>query len=104
MLQLNLGIRRKNTAPHLAAGNGHTTIVELLLPKGALIEALGVNHRTHLHPAVGNGQTSTIELLLGKGASIEAMDERQQYPIASCHMEWSSWYRGAASRERCLHH
>ena len=70
-----------DTSLHLAARNGHTNTVELLLSKGVSIEAINHLGKTPLHFAAMNGHTSTVELLLSKGASIEAMDHYNDTPL-----------------------
>ena len=70
------------TPLHLAASHGHTSTVKLLLSKGALVDARGLNsHYTPLHFAAGNGHNSTVKLLLSRGASIEAMDVGGKTPL-----------------------
>ena len=68
---INFHDDRRETALHKATNKGYTSIVELLLTKGASIEAT-ICGKTLLHVAASNGHTSTVELLLTKGASIEA--------------------------------
>ncbi|KAK3289779.1 hypothetical protein CYMTET_2814 [Cymbomonas tetramitiformis] len=65
----------KATALHLAAGNGHTAVVEALCQAGADIEALDSRKETPLHLAATSGQTTTVEALCQLGAEIEARDE-----------------------------
>ena len=75
------------TALCLAAGGGHLGMVELLLQKGANIEAAirsgvrlfrqrvgGDNGKTALCLAAEGGHTRVVKLLLQKGANIEAAD------------------------------
>ena len=69
------------TALHKAAARGHRDIVELLLSKGASIEAMDQVEDTALHEASSNGHTSTVELLLTKGASVEATDKYKDTPL-----------------------
>ena len=60
------------TPLHRAACNGHTTMVDMLLEKGANIEAKDTNGVTPLYWASHEGHTGTAEALLAKGADIEA--------------------------------
>ena len=69
------------TTLHEAASGGYNDIVQLLLAKGAPIEATDTHNDTPLHLAAWNGHTSTVELLLSKGASIEAMNEFNNTPL-----------------------
>ena len=70
-----------DTALHNAAGQGHNDIVQLLLSRGASIEAMSSRNCTPLHHAAWFGHTSTVELLLLKGASIEAMLKNNSTPL-----------------------
>ena len=69
------------TALHKAASRGYNDIVQLLLTKGASIEATSCYNNTPLHVAASNGHTSTVELLLSKGASIEATNKDNNTPL-----------------------
>ena len=69
------------TALHHAASGGYNDIVQLLLSKGASIEATNKDNNTPLHLAARYGHTSTVELLLSKGASIEAMNHDNYTPL-----------------------
>jgi len=53
---------------HLAALNGHTETVKLLLDRGANLHFQTPNGDTALDLAVKDGHTKTVELLLEKGA------------------------------------
>ena len=72
---INFADDQKETALHKAAAKGHHDVVQLLLSRGASIEAMDIGNRTPLHCAVSNGHTNIVELLLSKEASIEAMVE-----------------------------
>ena len=69
------------TALHHAASGGYNDIVQLLLSKGASIEATDKDNDTPLHIAVWKGHTSTVELLLSKGALIEATNYYNNTPL-----------------------
>ena len=68
-------------ALHKAASKGYNDIVQLLLTKGASIEAVDKDNYTPLHLAARYGHTNTVELLLSKGASIEATDKDNNTPL-----------------------
>ncbi|MFH1642606.1 MAG: ankyrin repeat domain-containing protein [Nanoarchaeota archaeon] len=63
-----------------AAWAGRTEIVEILLSKGADIEAASYG-RTALYFAAMRGQTKTIEVLLAKGADVNAKDVGGNTPL-----------------------
>ena len=70
-----------STALHKAACGGYNDIVQLLLMKGASIQAINHFNDTSLHLAARNGHTSTVELLHSKGASIEAINHLGKTPL-----------------------
>ena len=72
-LDFNLGIDGNQTALHKAAREGHKDIVQLLLEKGASIEAIDAAKLNPLGIAALNGHNGVVELLLEKGALIEPM-------------------------------
>ena len=69
------------TALHFAASGGYNDIAQLLLSKGASIEATDKDSNTLLHHAAQRGYTSTVELLLSKGALIEATNKYNNTPL-----------------------
>ena len=69
------------TALHKAAAGGHKDVVQLLLSKGALVDAMDMRENTPLHLAASGGHTSIVELLLSKGASLEAKDTYGWTPL-----------------------
>ena len=71
----------ETTALHKAASGGYNDIVQLLLTKGASIEAKNNFNNTPLHLAVRHGHTNTVELLLSNGASIEATNNFNSTPL-----------------------
>ena len=80
---INFADDNKATALHRAAANGHKDTVQLLLSKGALIEAMNSSNDPPLHLAARNGYTNIMELLLMNGASGEAMD-KDYSPLLHC--------------------
>ena len=70
------------TALHLAAWNGYTELVEVLIEEfGAALELKTSAGSTPLHCAAGNGHKDTVSLLLRKGASAGATDDEGRTPL-----------------------
>jgi ankyrin repeat protein len=69
------------TALHVAASKGDKTIVELLLTRGADIEAREDTGRTPLHTAAFRGYHEIVELLLLKGAKVNAQTNDGKTPL-----------------------
>ncbi|APR98328.1 ankyrin repeat domain-containing protein [Wolbachia endosymbiont of Folsomia candida] len=70
----------KCTLLHLTAMNGHTKLVDLLLDKGANVNAVENKHRcTPLHLAAMNGHTEVVEFLLGKKADVNKVDDKYRW-------------------------
>jgi len=65
----------------VAAGGGHTDCVELLLEKGANLEATSLAGETAVHAAAGAGALDMIELLLGLGCSLTVPDRSGTTPL-----------------------
>jgi len=63
-----------NTAMHLAAWNGKTNVIRLLLDSGAYIDWKDSVEQTCLHLAAQRGHFETLEELLGRGADVYARD------------------------------
>jgi ankyrin repeat protein len=75
-INLNLFVYKDgDTALHKAASNDKLEIVELLLQKGADIEAKDKYGYTVLHKAARYSKLEIVNLLLEKGANIEAKDK-----------------------------
>lgn len=66
---------RDNTLLHVAAAAGQLSVVELLLQRGARLEAPGEAHRTPLLAAARGGDLSVVQRLLEAGADVDARDE-----------------------------
>ena len=73
-----------NTPLYVAVGQGHKDVVELLILKGANVNAVCWLGYTPLHWAVAalGGQTELAELLVAKGASIDAVDHKGKTPLS----------------------
>ncbi|MFZ2148625.1 MAG: ankyrin repeat domain-containing protein [Sedimentisphaerales bacterium] len=65
-------------ALHYASGQGHIEIAELLIAKGARVDA---GPDTPLHYAVENGHKDMIELLIANGAEVNAKNESGETPL-----------------------
>ena len=59
---------------HTAAANGQKEVVELLITKGANVDAKGRLDWTPLFYAVDEGHKEVAELLLDQGARVDASD------------------------------
>lgn len=78
----NINYSIKGYTPlHLAAERGYNDIVELLLSKGANVNAKDNITMTPLHRAAIEGHYSTVELLLSKGANINAKTRSGYTPL-----------------------
>jgi len=63
------------TPLHFAVAVGHKEIAELLITKGADVNAKGEWDRTPLHAAATNGKKEVAELLIAKGADVNAKSD-----------------------------
>lgn len=61
---------------HLAAENGHSEVVSILLSKSTVqLHVKDKTGRTALHLAAANGHRELVSQLIGQGADINAPDE-----------------------------
>ncbi|CAM9356622.1 unnamed protein product, partial [Phaeothamnion confervicola] len=64
-----------------AASKGHLGVVELLLSRGAAVNAVGRGGMGALHEAAGCGQAAVCKLLLERGADTAAVDFYERTPL-----------------------
>ncbi|KAK0667487.1 ankyrin repeat-containing domain protein [Cercophora samala] len=70
------------TPLHVAASQGNTNLVSLLMKFGANVDSKSAELKTPLHLAVENNQLDVASLLVDKyGASISAQDEDGLHPV-----------------------
>ena len=69
------------TLLHRAAEKGYAHVAELLVSRGADVNARGAFDRTPLHQAAGAGQTSLVTLLLEHGAEVNPKDKAGLTPM-----------------------
>ena len=89
----------KNTALLRASENGHTEIVEMLLEKGANVNAVQTNGITALMRASEKGHTETVERLLEKGAKVNAVQTNGMTALI-----WASRYGNLKTVEMLLNY
>ncbi len=66
---------------HMAAANGHTEIVKLLVEAGANVGAENAEGSTPLHWACLNDHVAVVEYLLDKGAKLSACNKSGRTPF-----------------------
>jgi ankyrin repeat protein len=75
LLLYPLFIKQDGSTPlHRAAMYGESSVVNLLLERGAILEPVNDRGNTPLHWAAGNGQKEIVILLLDNGATLEQKD------------------------------
>ena len=76
------------TALSWAALLGHTEIAELLIGKGADVNARNQDGGTALHGAAFFGHTEIAELLIQNDAAVNARDDKGQTPLDVSAVDW----------------
>lgn len=64
-----------NRPIHIAAQNGHSDLIELLIRKKVELDAQNMKGNTGLHMAIGYDYFETAQLLIAAGASLEIVNE-----------------------------
>lgn len=71
-----------DTRPLMHASNiGHTTMVTMLLERGADVHASNAEDYTALHMAAREGHVGVAEMLLGRGAVARCRNEWEETPL-----------------------
>ncbi len=78
---VNKAQEANHSALHLAAINGSTDMVNLLLNEGVPIEAKGFDGRTALHEASRHCRLSTVECLVRRGACVNQRSDSGWTPL-----------------------
>uniref|UniRef100_A0A8C4XV41 Uncharacterized protein n=1 Tax=Falco tinnunculus TaxID=100819 RepID=A0A8C4XV41_FALTI len=71
----------RGTLLHVAAANGHLTIMEYLISKGAKIDVKDKEGRTPLHRAAEKGHGDAVKVLLRHGAFMYGSDAEGKTPL-----------------------
>ncbi|KAJ4302528.1 hypothetical protein N0V88_002677 [Collariella sp. IMI 366227] len=66
---------------HMAALKGQVRILDILLQKGADIDAHDTTGRTALHCAIEGSRMDAVQLLVDKGANVSRMDSKGLSPL-----------------------
>ncbi|XP_037804508.1 putative ankyrin repeat protein RF_1087 [Penaeus monodon] len=64
----------ESTPVHLAAGEGHEAVLEILLDKGGDVNSKDNNGSTPLHYAARGGCMAVVEALIQKGSDVKATE------------------------------
>ncbi|SPP76633.1 protein TANC1 isoform X2 [Drosophila guanche] len=95
--QIDARNRQGYSALWLAVKEGHWSVVEQLLQRGALVdEPLGQTRKTPLMIAAEEGHLELVELLLARGAALEAQDHEGFTALS-----WAC-LRGHLAATKCL--
>ncbi len=66
---------------HFAAAKGHSSAVELLLDKGAMVDATNREGKTALHESAYYGHDKVASMLLDRGAAIDKARKDRTTPL-----------------------
>lgn len=79
--QINIKDPAGNTPLHIAAVNGSVPLVEMLLSKGADINAVNTQLNTPLHLAIMNGKDEVCKYLIEKGTDLTKQNIVKKTPL-----------------------
>lgn len=91
-----IDVDRRATALHLACASGARNVIELLVTRGADLNAQDGNERTPLHNLVMNQFDAIALYLVAKGANIHIKDRRGHSPVDIALPSTQSALRAAA--------
>lgn len=80
-INLNAINRNWNTALHMAAKNGNTVIIKMLIDKGANVDARNKQGYTPLHTAVENNNLEAANEIINGKANVEIRADNMKRPI-----------------------
>ena len=72
-----------NTPLHVAAFEGHVSIVAALIEHGVKVDLLDDAQQTPLHEAAWHGQPDVVRYLISQGADVNAKDKSGHTPLVS---------------------
>uniref|UniRef100_A0A914VHF1 Serine-threonine/tyrosine-protein kinase catalytic domain-containing protein n=1 Tax=Plectus sambesii TaxID=2011161 RepID=A0A914VHF1_9BILA len=78
---LNLGDDHGFSLLHWASKEGHVNIVEMLVSRGARVNATNMGDDTALHLAAAHGHREIIQKLLAKKSDVNAVNEHGNSPL-----------------------
>ena len=93
-------IRAGVTPLHFAADRGHKEVVQLLISKGADVNACTKSMTTPIHWAADRGYKDVVEMLILNGANINAVDRDGKTPLHNGSKIWSKGCGGNAYLKR----
>ncbi|CAF1786408.1 unnamed protein product [Brassica oleracea var. botrytis] len=80
-VSLNSRDSQGRTALHMAAANGHMSIVEYLISQGVDINALNEENNAPLHWACLNGHIEVVKKMILAGASLSLLNRYERTPM-----------------------
>ena len=87
------------TPLHVAAYNGHVSVIRVLLADGSNVNARNENRWTPLHEAAYEGHSAAIEIPIFCRANVDARNEGMETPLHAAAIEGPFWRpEGTAGR------